>query len=69
MIHNINEVKAKAHEELHDEDFKVAVANEKHRLRMSKIKPKHKIKFQWPVKFEPLFPTHNRRATDKGRSR
>lgn len=67
--HNLTEVKAAAAEKLREEDFKIAVENEKIRMRLMGGKIKKRIIFQWPVKFVDRFVAHNRRRTDKGRTR
>lgn len=67
-IHQINEVKAKAKEELHEEDFKHAVSKEKLRMRAANGKFRKQLVFQWPFKLVERFPVYNRRHTDKGRT-
>lgn len=67
-VHNIDEVKAEALEKLRQEDYKVAVENEKSRLR--KLKGTlftKRLVFQWPIRFDVKHRPLNRRRTDKGR--
>lgn len=68
-VHNIDDVKAEALEQLRKEDFEHAVKEHK---KVIQAKKKHffskKMKLQWPIRFEAHYQPLNRRHGDKGKT-